>query len=154
VLALIASFSGVVTLLGDLLEGNILTIDTPVYEDIEVSNFVATMSSSLNVPHWHLSGVLWQDANCLVSQAKPEAFVLVEEEEVPISGPIGLFPLDITPITCEYPSEGICVLDIFGGISTDLATMFQASIPIRKYLYVKRDDTVRQVSSRHLPLLM
>ncbi len=51
----------------------------------------------------------------------------VEEEEVPrrtpISGPIGLSPLDTTPITWEYPSEGICVLDLFDGINTDLATV-------------------------------
>jgi len=41
------------------------------------------MSSSLDVPLWHSSGVLWQDADCLVSQARREAFVPVEEEEVP-----------------------------------------------------------------------
>jgi hypothetical protein len=59
VLALVANFSGVVTWLGDLLEGNISTIDTPIYEDIkEVSSFVATVSSLLDVPLWHSSGVL------------------------------------------------------------------------------------------------
>ncbi len=59
VLASVASFSGVVTWLGDLLEGNISAIDTPVYKDIEeVSSFVVAMSSSLDVPLWHLSGVL------------------------------------------------------------------------------------------------
>jgi len=60
VLASIAGFSGVVTWLGDLLEGNISAINIPVYEDIEeVSSFVATLSSSLDVPLWHSSGVLW-----------------------------------------------------------------------------------------------
>jgi hypothetical protein len=50
VLALVVGFSGVVTWPGDLLEGNISTIDTLIYEDIkEVSSFVATMSSSLDV---------------------------------------------------------------------------------------------------------
>ncbi len=62
----------------------------------------------------------------------------VEEEEVPqrtpISGLVGLSPLDTTPIVWEYPSEGICMLDLFGGISTDLATMLQAGIPVRKYI--------------------
>jgi len=43
---------------------------------------------------------------------------------------------------------------LLGGISTGLAIVLQASIPIRKYLYVKRDETVRRVSSRHLALLM
>jgi hypothetical protein len=102
--------------------------------------------------------VLRQDANRLVSQAWHEAFVLVEEEEVPqrtpISGPVGLSPLDTTPIAWEYPFEGIYVLDLFGGISIGLATMLQAGILVRKYLYVERDETARKVSSRHLALLM
>jgi hypothetical protein len=68
VLASVASFSGMVTWLGDLLEGNISTIDTLVYKDIkEVSSFVATMSPSLDVPLWRSSGVLWQDVDHLVS---------------------------------------------------------------------------------------
>jgi hypothetical protein len=71
--------------------------------------------------------VLQQDANRLVSQAWREAFVPVEEEEVlgrtPISSPIGLSPLDTTPTMWEYPFEGICMLDLFGGISTGLAIM-------------------------------
>jgi hypothetical protein len=68
-LASVASFSGVVTWPGDLLEGNILAIDTSVYEDTEeVSSFVTIVSSSLDVPFWHSSGVLWQDANCLETQ--------------------------------------------------------------------------------------
>jgi hypothetical protein len=45
VLASIVGFSGMVTWPGDLLEGNILAIDTLVYEDIEeVFSFVATVS--------------------------------------------------------------------------------------------------------------
>jgi hypothetical protein len=59
VLASVAGFSGVVTWPGDLLEGNISAIDIPVYEDVkEVSSFVATVSSSLDVPFWRSSGVL------------------------------------------------------------------------------------------------
>jgi len=68
VLASVVGFSGVVTWPGDLLEGNISTIDTPVYKDIEeVFSFVATMSSSLDVPLWCSSGVLQHDADHLVS---------------------------------------------------------------------------------------
>jgi len=129
-----------VTWPGDLLEANISAIDTMVYEDIkEVSSFVATVSSSLDVPIWRSNGALRQDADRLVSQAWLEAFVLVQEEEVPqrtpISSPVGLSPLDTTPIAWEYPSEGIYMLDLFGGISTSLAAMFQAGsnleIPLR-----------------------
>jgi hypothetical protein len=66
------------------LEGNILAIDTPIYKDIEeVYSFVTVMSSSLDVPFWRSNGVLQQDADRLVSQAWHEAFVLMEEEEVP-----------------------------------------------------------------------
>jgi hypothetical protein len=76
--------------------------------------------------------------------------VHVKEEEVPrctlISGPVGLPPLDTTPIAWEYPSEGICVLDLFCGISTGLATVLQTGIPVRKYLYVERDQTAKKVS--------
>ncbi len=58
-LASVAGFSGVVTWLGDLLEGNILAINIPIYEDIEeVFSFVATVSSSLDVPLWRSNGVL------------------------------------------------------------------------------------------------
>jgi hypothetical protein len=46
------------------------------------------------------------------------------------------------------------MLDLFGGISTGLATMLQAGIPVRKYFYVERDEAARRVSSRHLALLM
>ncbi len=84
--------------------------------------------------------------------------MLVEEEEVPrrtpISDLVGLSRLDTTPITWEYPFEGICVLDLFGGISTSLIIVLQAGIPVRKYLYMEKDETVRRVSSRHLALLM
>ncbi len=80
----------------------------------------------------------------------------MEEEEVPrrtpISSLVGLSPLDTTPIAWEYPSEGICVLDLFGGINTGLAVVLHAGIPVRKYLYVERDETARRVSSRHLAL--
>jgi hypothetical protein len=82
----------------------------------------------------------------------------MEEEEVPqrtpISSLVGLSPLDTTPIAWEYSSEGICMLDLFGGISTDLAIVLQAGIPVWKYLYVERNETARRVSLCHLTLLM
>ncbi len=46
------------------------------------------------------------------------------------------------------------MLDLFGGISTSLATVLQASIPVRKYLYVERNETAKRVSSHHFTLLM
>ncbi len=82
----------------------------------------------------------------------------LEEEEVPrwtpIFGPVGLSPLNTTPIAWEYPSKGICMLDLFGEISIGLVIMLQAGILVQKYFYVERDETPRRVSSRHLMLLM
>ncbi len=82
----------------------------------------------------------------------------VEEEEVPrrtpIYGHVGLSPLDTTPIVWEYPFKGICMLDLLSGISTGLVIVLQAGIPVRKYLYVERDEIVKRVSSHHLALLM
>jgi hypothetical protein len=58
-----------------------------------------------------------------------------------------------------HPLRGISFrrylcIDLFGGINIGLATVPQASIPIRKYLYVERDETMKRVSSRHLALLI
>jgi hypothetical protein len=46
------------------------------------------------------------------------------------------------------------MLDLFGGISTDLATMLHAGVLVRKYFYVERYEIARNVLSRHLTLLM
>ncbi len=46
------------------------------------------------------------------------------------------------------------MLDLFGRISIGLAIVLQAGIPIRKYLYVEKDETVKKVSSCYLTLLM
>ncbi len=60
--------------------------------------------------------------------------------------------MDTTPIAWEYPSEGICMLDLFGGTSTGLATVLQVGIPVWKYLYMEIDEIAKRVSSRHLAL--
>jgi hypothetical protein len=39
------------------------------------------------------------------------------------------------------------MLDLFGGISTGLVTVLQAGIPVWKYFYMERYETVRKVSS-------
>jgi site-specific DNA-cytosine methylase len=46
------------------------------------------------------------------------------------------------------------MLDLFGGINTSLATVFQAGILVQKYFYVERYETARRVSSCHFTLLM
>jgi hypothetical protein len=70
VLASVVGCSGVVIWPSDLLEGNTSAIDTLVHKEIEkVFSFVATVSSSLDVPLWRSSGVLRQDADRFVSHA-------------------------------------------------------------------------------------
>ncbi|CAK9237202.1 unnamed protein product [Sphagnum troendelagicum] len=109
------------------------------------------METSAYRPGWQFGDRrMSQDADRLVSQALHEAFMHVEEEEevprwTPIFGHVGLFPSNTTPIMWGYPSEGICMFDLFGGISTDLVTMLQACILVRKYLYVERDEIARRV---------
>ncbi len=46
------------------------------------------------------------------------------------------------------------MLDLFGAINIDLVVVFQAGIPVWKYLYMERDEIARRVSSCHLALLM
>ncbi|OAE34653.1 hypothetical protein AXG93_4034s1060 [Marchantia polymorpha subsp. ruderalis] len=64
-----------------------------------------------------------------------------------VGGPNALSPLVTTPIAWEYSSEGVCLLDLFGGISTGLAAVLQSGILVRRYLYVEKDETARRVSS-------
>ncbi len=46
------------------------------------------------------------------------------------------------------------MLDLFDGINIGLVEVLQAGIPVRKYLYVEKDEIARRVSSCHLALLM
>ena len=91
----------------------------------------------------------------MVQEAWRQAFTPLKEgpkdTQVPTS--TTLTPLDTTPITWQYPKEGICVLDLFGGISTSLAAILQAGICVQRYVYVERDETIRQVSLHHIGLL-
>lgn len=42
------------------------------------------------------------------------------------------------------PKECVCVLDCFGEISIGLATVLYLGIPVRRYLYVKKDETATE----------
>ena len=125
---------------------------------MEIPSFGALVPSPLDVPLWRSQRALRQEANYLVHEAWCEAFVPIAAKEAPrrttTSSPMGLSPLDTTPIAWEYPSEGVCVLDLFGGISTGLAAVLQAGIPVRRYLYVEQDETAKRVSSWHVTQLM
>ena len=47
----------------------------------------------------------------------------------------------------------MCLLDLFGGISTGLAAVLQAGVRVQRYLYVELDETSRRVSLRHVAQL-
>ncbi|OAE30300.1 hypothetical protein AXG93_3964s1130 [Marchantia polymorpha subsp. ruderalis] len=135
------------------------TDDTPVYEDVEeIVSLAVAVSSSLDVPLWSSWQVLQLEANRLVKKAWSEASLPAEPERASadrlVGGSSALSPLVTTPIAWEYSSEGVCLLDLFGGISTGLAAVLQSGILVRRYLYVEKDETARRVSSQHVAQLM
>ncbi|BBN20292.1 hypothetical protein Mp_8g17980 [Marchantia polymorpha subsp. ruderalis] len=159
VLASVAGFSGVLTWPDDLLEGNMSADVTLVYEDVEeVVSFTAAVTSPLDVPLWSSCQALQLEADRLVKKAWSEASLPAEPDRASadrlVSGSSALSPLITTHIAWEYSSEGVCLLDLFGGISTGLAVVLQSGILVRRYLYVEKDETARRVSSRHVAQLM
>ncbi|PTQ44882.1 hypothetical protein MARPO_0017s0007 [Marchantia polymorpha] len=133
--------------------------DTSVYEDVEeVVSFTAAVTSPLDVPLWSSCQALQLEAVRLVKKAWSEASLPTEPDRTSadrlVSGSSALSPLITTPIAWEYSSEGVCLLDLFGGISTGLAAVLQSGILVRRYLYVEKDETARRVSSRHVAQLM
>ncbi|PTQ39138.1 hypothetical protein MARPO_0047s0110 [Marchantia polymorpha] len=133
--------------------------DTPVYEEVEeMVSLAAAVSSSLDVPLWNSCHALQQEADRLVKKAWSEASLPAKAERVSdgrlVCGLSTLSPLVTTPIVWEYSPEGVCLLDLFGGISTGLAAVLQSGILVRRYLYVEKDETARRVSSRHVTQLM
>lgn len=48
----------------------------------------------------------------------------------------------------------MCLLDHFGAINLSLPALLQSDIPVRKYLYVEKDETACQISTRHVTQLM
>ncbi|OAE21291.1 hypothetical protein AXG93_868s1290 [Marchantia polymorpha subsp. ruderalis] len=130
-----------------------------VYEEVEeMVSLAAAVSSSLDVPLWDSCHALQQEADRLVKKAWSEASLPAEAERVSggrlVCGLSTLSPLVTTPIVWEYSPEGVCLLDLFGGISTGLAAVLQSGILVRRYLYVEKDETARRVSSRHVTQLM
>ncbi|PTQ47194.1 hypothetical protein MARPO_0008s0049 [Marchantia polymorpha] len=157
VLASVAGFSGVLTWPDDLLEGNMSADDTSLYEDVEeVVSFTSAVTSPLDVPLWSSCQALQLEADRLVKKAWSEASLPAEPDTASadwlVSGSSALSPLVTTPIAWEYSSECVCLLDLFGGISTGLAAVLQSGILVRRYLYVEKDETAQLM--RRFPLLL
>jgi hypothetical protein len=54
-------------------------------------------------------------------------------------GPSNLSPLDIRVIEWDIPKDGICLLELFGGIGFGLVVVLYLSILVRRYHYVEKD---------------
>jgi hypothetical protein len=71
----------------------------------------------------------------------------VEEED---NGEVDIGPpLDNSTIHWKPPKDGIVLLELFGGIGSSLATVLQAGIKVKRYIYVDIDDMPRQVAKQH-----
>lgn len=152
----LSAFSGVITGPDELLEGNAHAADVPSWEESREETVVrGSPSRDMDAHIWGSEEALAEQAGHLIHDAWQSTFVPKEGvESSPTEGPVTLSPLDTTPIAWQYPPEGICLLDLFGGISTGLAAVLQAGIPVRRYVYVERDETARRVSLRHVAMLV
>jgi hypothetical protein len=154
VTAIIGGFSGIIDGPDELLEGNRSAEDTPVYEELE--EVTASMNAVLDAPWWGTVQELRRDADRLVASAWREAFIPEEEDDSArdLEDRVGRSRLNTTTILWQYPDEGVCVLDLFGGMSTGLAAVLQAGLRVRRYAYVERDETARRVSLHHISGLL
>jgi hypothetical protein len=57
--------------------------------------------------------------------------------------------LDNSTIHWKPPDDGIVLLELFGSIGTNLTTVLQAGIKVKRYVYVDIDDAARQVAKHH-----
>ena len=146
--------SGVILHHQDLLE------DVPEEDEIMEASLALqrgvrfSSSSGEDSPLWGTEQQLRDSATRLVDEAWREISIPQPEESVTIEGSIPLTPLDTSPIIWQYPSEGICLLELFGGMSTGLAAVLQAGIRVRGYLYVETDEDARRISLRHVAQLV
>jgi hypothetical protein len=69
------------------------------------------------------------------------------------NGPPSLNPLDTEVIQWDIPKHGICLLELFGGISFRLVVILQSNILIQRYHYAKKDPQAKQAFMRHVMML-
>jgi hypothetical protein len=62
-------------------------------------------------------------------------------------------PLDTMFIQWDIPKNGICLLELFRGISFGLDVVLQSGILVQRYHYVEKDPQVRQASMWHVMML-
>jgi hypothetical protein len=69
------------------------------------------------------------------------------------NGPQGLSPLATKVIHWDILKDGICILELFGGINFRLAIILQLGILVWKYQYVEKDPQAKQASMWHVMML-
>jgi hypothetical protein len=52
-------------------------------------------------------------------------------------------PLDSSTIHWRPPEDGIVLLELFGGIGSDLVAVFQVGLKVKRYIYIDVDEAVR-----------
>ncbi len=83
----------------------------------------------------------------LLPSLSPQTFVDVG------NGPFGLNPLDTRVIHWEIPKDGICLLELFGGINFALVGVPLSSILIQRYHYVEKDLQTKHTFIQHVMML-
>ena len=63
------------------------------------------------------------------------------------------FALVTTSLTWQASQQGICFLDLFGGIAIGSAATLQIGIKVCKYLYVDNDLVAQKVAQAHIEKL-
>jgi hypothetical protein len=56
-------------------------------------------------------------------------------------------------IQWNIPKDGICLLELFGGISCGLIVVLQLGILVWRYNYVEKDPQAKQASMQHVMML-
>jgi hypothetical protein len=69
----------------------------------------------------------------ILPSPNPHSFVHVD------NGPPGLSPLDTNVIQWDILKDGICLLELFGGISFGLSTIIKSGILIQKCHYAEKN---------------
>ena len=145
----LAAYLGGVTWDFELLKGNQHDKDSPPSgeEDLVASQAEPGLSGNNNTPPWTSTKQLTHMARQLGHKAWTKTFGPgIDTGPSLFTSGASMRIINTTPIVWQPSETGICLLDLFGGISTGLAAVLQAGILVRKYLYVENDDTAHRVS--------
>jgi hypothetical protein len=91
---------------------------------------------------WSTTSQLCEAAELVIQEAWQESLLPRMEEEV--NGEVDLGPpLDSSTIHWRPPEDGIVLLELFGRIGSDLVTLLQAGLKVKRSIYVDVDEAAR-----------